>query len=393
MDRREFLTASAALALLAGREQAAAQGRQYRVAVLGHTGRGNYGHDLDAVWLDVPGARIVGVADPDEKGRAAARERLKANSAYADYRELLSREKPELVSIAPRWPDQHHAMLLACAEARVKGVLIEKPLARTLEEADAMVAAAERVGMKAVVAHQSRYSPRVTVIRQLLQEGRIGDLIEVRARGKEDSRGGGEDLMVLGDHLLDLTRLLAGNPEWCFARVTQGGKPVTRAEVRAASEDLGPIAGDAIVATYGLPGGAVGYFGSQRARAGAGQRFGLSLYGTKGVISLGTGTLPPAWLLEDASWTLFQGKGSWQPITSAGVGGEEPLKDGSLRAGNRLAAADLIRCVEERKEPLSSLRDGRASLEMILAVYESHRRGGPVPLPLETRKHPLELLT
>ncbi len=392
MQRRELLAASA-LALSAASNPAVAQARSYRVAVFGYTGRGNYGHDLDTVWLDVPGVQVVAVADPSEKGRAATQERIKANAAFADYREALTREKPDLVSIASRWPDQHHDMLLACAEAKVKGVLIEKPVARNLVEADAMVAAAERAGMKVVVAHQSRYSPRVAVVRQLLKEGRIGDLIEVRARGKEDARGGGEDLMVLGDHLFDLMRHLVGDPEWCFGRVTQGGKPVTRAEVRPGGEALGPISGDNITATYGLPGGVTGHFGSHRAKAGVGKRFGLTLYGTKGAISLSTGTLPPVWLLEDASWTLFQDSGQWKPVTSAGVGMPEPLKDASLRAGNRLAIADLIRCIEGDGTPVSSLRDGRAAVEMILAVYESHRQGRPVTLPLENRKHPLELLT
>ena len=144
--------------------------------------------------------------------------------------------------------------------------------------------------------------------------------------------------------------------------------------------------------TYGLPGGATGFFGSCRARQMPGLRFGLHLFGTRGVLSLATGTLPSAWLLEDPSWTLFDRKGTWQPITSAGVGLPEPLKDASLRAGNVLAIADLFRCMESGERPVSSLEDGVAAIEMIMAVYESQRVNGPVAFPLQNRRHPLEML-
>src|SRR5438046_2455593 len=120
----------------------------YRVGVIGRTGRGNYGHDLDTVWLDLPNVQIVAVADESEEGRAHARERLGAPAAYADYREMLRREQPDMVSVAPRWLDCHRDMAVSCAEAGVRGVLMEKPLARSLTEADEMVAACERTGMK-----------------------------------------------------------------------------------------------------------------------------------------------------------------------------------------------------------------------------------------------------
>src|SRR5436190_11601757 len=234
--------------------------RKYRAAVIGRTGRGNYGHDLDTVWLDLPEAEIVAVADEDEPGRAQAAARLQAPSAYADYREMLARQQPDLVSVAPRWPDCHAEMALACAEAGVRGVLMEKPLARDLQEADAMVAACERTGMQMAICHQVRYSPRLAMARELIASGRLGDLLEIRARGKEDHRGGGEDLIVLGTHLMDLMRFLAGDPQWCFARVTEHGEPVTAAHVREGTESLGPLAGDAITAVYGFAPPLTGFF-------------------------------------------------------------------------------------------------------------------------------------
>src|SRR5258708_36997657 len=110
----------------------------------------------------------------------------------------------------------------------------------------------------------------------------MGDLLEMRARGKEDSRGGGEDMMVLGTHLFDLMRLLAGDASWCFAQVLQSGKPVTKAQVRTGGEGMGPVAGDQINAVYGFGKGGTASFSTDRARPGASPRFALSLYDAPG---------------------------------------------------------------------------------------------------------------
>jgi hypothetical protein len=69
------------------------------------------------------------------------------------------------------------------------------------------------------------------------------------------------------------------------------------------------------------------------------------------------------------------------------------LTDRGHALGNRLIALDLIRAIETNTKPRGSMYDGRAALEMILAVYESHRLGMPVGLPLKNRRHPLSLLT
>ena len=137
--------------------------KKYRVAVIGRTGKGNYGHGLDTVWLKCDRAEIVAVADENEAGRAAAAKRLGAKAAYADYREMLAKEKPQIVSVADRWPDCHRDMVVACAEHGAS-IFLEKPVARTLQEADEMVAACEKHHVKCAVAHQTRYSPRVKVV-------------------------------------------------------------------------------------------------------------------------------------------------------------------------------------------------------------------------------------
>lgn len=188
----------------------------YRVAVIGRTGRGNYGHGLDSVWKEFANCEIVAVADEDAGGRAKAEKRLGAKG-YADYREMLAKERPQIVSVSPRWIDCHRDMVVACAEHGCH-VFVEKPLCATLAEADEMVAACDRAHVKTAISHQTRYSPRIQVVKELIAAGKIGEVIELRGRGKEDRRGGGEDLMVLGTHIMDLMRWFAGGRGLVFCQ-------------------------------------------------------------------------------------------------------------------------------------------------------------------------------
>ncbi|MGE3808552.1 MAG: Gfo/Idh/MocA family protein [Gemmataceae bacterium] len=365
--------------------------KTYRVAVIGRTGKGNYGHGLDVVWKRLPNVEVVAVADEDEKGRAAAAKRLDVKNAYADYRQMLDKEKPQIVSVACRFLDPHRDMVVACAQAGAS-IFLEKPICPTLAEADEMVKACEMHHVKAAIAHQTRYSPRTAHVRDLIAQGKLGDILEIHARGKEDSRGGGQDLMVLGTHLMDLMRLLAGDCRWCYARIWQAGKPAARADVTQGGEGMGPILGDQIDAMYGFDNGVLGTFGTHKARSGAGTRFGLEIRGSKGIVQMRTGALPDVFFLDDPSWFPGKSKAAWQPITSAGLGKPETIADSSLVQGNEWIAKDLIEAIEKDRQPLGSIYDGRAALEMILAVYESYRRKGPVDLPLMNRKHPLSLL-
>jgi len=391
MERREFIKSTAVGLAALGAVSAKAKKPKYKVAVIGRTGKGNYGHGLDVVWNDIDQAQVAAVADVDAKGRTAAAKRLKAPRAYADYRDMLEKERPQIVSVAARWLDCHRDMVLACAEFGCH-VFLEKPMCQTLEQADEMIAALEERNLKLAIAHQTRYSPSLRHVQRAIADGVLGDIVELRGRGKEDRRGGGEDLMVLGTHVMDLMRLFAGDPQWCFARVSDGGKPVTRHEVRDGAEGIGPLAGDEIHATYRFSGTTMGYFSTHRARDGAARRFGLQLFGTKGILTMTTGVLPEIWLVEDPSWQPGRSGARWKRITSAGIDKPETLTDHGHALGNRLIALDLIRAIETDTQPKGGMYDGRAALEMILAVYESHRLGAPVDLPLKNREHPLSLL-
>jgi predicted dehydrogenase len=358
---------------------------KYRVGVIGHTGRGDFGHGLDTVWLDLPNVEIVGVADPDANGRAAAAKRLDAPRAFADYRKLLDDTRPDIVSICPRWLDQHCEMVLAAAERGVH-IYLEKPMCRTLEEADRMVAACDKHDVKLAVAHQTRYSPKVPVIRNLIAEGTIGKLLEIRGRGKEDQRGGGEDLWVLGSHVMNMMQTFGGEPKWCLASVEQDGRPATKADLREGSEGIGPLTGDNVHAMYGMPDGVTAYFASTRNTGQSPTRFGIQIFGSKGVIEILFGYLPLAYLLTDAGWSPPRSRARWTLISSAGVGKPEPLK-GDTHTGNVAACKDLIQSIEQDRLPECSILEGRMAVEMIAAVFASHFAGERVQIPLRDRSN------
>jgi predicted dehydrogenase len=308
---------------------------------------------------------------------------------YGDYHDMLRVEKPEFVVVGPRWLDGHKDMILACAEHGVRGVFCEKPMAPDLAACDAIVDACDRTHMKLAMAFQTRYSPRYERIKQMIAEGAIGEVLELRARGKEDRRGGGEDLMVLGVHLFDLCRDLLGEPSWCFARAWERGKPVGPGDVHDGAEGIGPLAGDRIDAMYGFRGSpAVAHFATSRPNE-PGKRFGLTICGSKGCIWMGTGWKPPAYILEDASWTAVA-PSAWTPI----VAPSEPAGPNEAGPANRAIVADLIHAVEADSQPRTDARAGRAAIEMVLACYASHAKGGVVVMPLVDRSiHPLARLS
>ncbi len=333
----------------------------------------------------------MAVADEHEAGRAACAKKLGVERTYADYREMLAKEQPQIVAVAPRWLDCHRDMAIACAAAGAH-IFMEKPLSRTLAEADEMIAACDRAKVKCAIAHQTRYSPKLARVKELIAHGQLGEILELRGRGKEDPRGGGEDLMVLGTHIFDLMRFIAGDARWCSARVFDGGKSTTKATVRSGNEGIGPLAGDTLDAMYGFDHNVSGYFASHRPTDRGGSRFGLTVYGTKGVLDIATGGLGTVHFLADPNWSAARSKKPWVEVSTVGLGQPEPLKDRGLHGGNVAIAQDLLRCIEANTQPLGSIRDGRAALEMILAVYESHRLGAPVSIPLVNRQHPLALI-
>ncbi|MFM8220592.1 MAG: gfo/Idh/MocA family oxidoreductase, partial [Planctomycetaceae bacterium] len=152
---------------------------------------------------------------------------------------------------------------------------------------------------RVAIAHQTRYCPIIPVVRKLIADGIIGTVLEIRARGKEDARGGAEDLWVLGSHMLNLMTAFAGSPRSCTAQVWHGGQPARPMDVVDGREGLGPLVGDHVQASYQFDGGITGYFASRKGQAANPSRFALQIFGSKGVVDYPSGYLPAVSLLVD----------------------------------------------------------------------------------------------
>lgn len=374
MTRRTLLASSLSLAA----------GPRRTVAVIGHTGRGNFGHGIDTVWRSFPQLEIVAVSDPDPAGRAAAQARTGVPRSYADYREMLAKEKPFLVGIGPRHADQRLPMLTAAASAGCH-IYMEKPFAATLTDADPIVASIARHNVKLQLAHQMRRSPYALEAKRLIASGAIGEVEQIRCHGKEDRRAGGEDMVVLGSHLFDMMRFFLGDPLSVSARVTHNGRDITRADARSASEPVGPIAGNQITATFTFPGGIPAFFTTRAVADTHPWRFGTWIYGSRGVICLPNGIYPDGGLhlLRSASW-VPTATTVWESFPPPP---EHQVKGSDL--ANSQMVADLLSAIDSNSRPCCNEIDGRWTTEMIQGVYLAHLTARRIDFPLADRRHPL----
>ena len=352
----------------------------YRAAAIGRTGGGNYGHGLHLAYKGLENVEFVAVADPNAAGREKAKADTGAQRDYADYREMLEKEELDMVSVCPRWVDCHLEMVLTCIEAGCH-VYCEKPISMSLEDGDTMVDAAERAGLKMAVAHQGVYLPGVQKIKSMLDEGRIGQVQAIYAHGKQDSRGGGEDMIVLGTHLFNMMRYFVGDVAWMSAHVTSEGHEIIPDDVREGNEPVGLLAGDCINSYFAFRSGVSGFFDSRKDQAGSSARYGMEIVGSEGMISLRGGTASSVAIYPHPLWAPTDTSQKWERLS---------LDDTPLYTGNQIAIIDLMDAVENDREPISSGRAAVAALEMILGAYESQITGQRVMFPMKNRKHPLE---
>lgn len=394
--RREFLRRSllAAGALgcsgvpLGVAEATDAQAGGWRAAIIGHTGRGDYGHGLDVIFNDLPGVSVVAIADPVTGGREAVAKRSGALRQYSDYREMLAKEKPHLVSIAPRWSEHHHGMGLAALEAGAH-LYMEKPITTTLAEADELIALAGKRRLKIAVAHQMRLAPNIVHLKRKLAEGLIGDVVQIRSWGKQDHRAGGEDMLVLGAHLFDMMRNLVGDASWCSAHILHDGREFTKADARTVKEQIGLVGGTEIEAQFSFTNGVLATFTSRAALRDTVAHWCMELIGSKGVVRILMDVFPQVFLLESGKWSAGGKTDRWAPLKDDPTAGFTAVQRG-FGPANRRVVDDWLEAIRADREPSCSGRDAMQALEMAMAVYQAGLTGTRAPLPLPSRSHPLK---
>jgi predicted dehydrogenase len=310
---------------------------------------------------------------------------------------MLETEKPDFVSIAPSWVTERVPMIEAAAAAGCH-IYCEKPVAGSLAEVDAIVAACQSAEVKMAVAHQWRAMRPIQKLIEDVQAGKFGKLLRVRTRPKDDSRGGGEELLLHGTHLFDLMMAFTGEPRWASGHVTVNGRDATTADTGQGNAPVGPIIGDSISAVFGFDNGVRGFFDSTADLAIPSQSnfdnlYGLSLECERAALELrepGDVYIYPAPRvlpdLQDLAWERVW-MPEWHELPEHAP---QLLRKNWLSIGNKTLARDLINAAETDREPLSSIRMVRFVNEMVQGVYSSHLLAGRrIAIPLTDRAHPL----
>jgi predicted dehydrogenase len=232
------------------------------------------------------------------------------------------------------------------------------------------------------------------IVAKLIQDGLIGRVVEMRGRGKEDARGGSLDLWVLGSHIVNLACYFGGDPIACSAVIKQDGHLLIKADLKQGDEGIGLLAGNEVHARYELAEGITLYFDSIQHAGVQEAGFGLQIIGTQGTIDFRIDQEPLVHLLPGNPFQPSAPARAWIPITTAGVGKPEPIADlGKKVSSHEVAGRDLIAAIQENRTPLCDALQGRQTIEMISAAFESHRLGGKrVEFPLATKVNPLTLL-
>ena len=182
-----------------------------RILRAGVIGLGAMGANHARVWADVPGVELAAVADPDE-ARAVAVTRGRTARGYADAAAMLAEEQLDLVSVAV--PTGAHADVARAAVARGVAVLVEKPLAATTAEGEALRDAAAAAGVPLMVGHIERFNPAVVELGRRLRAGELGRVFQVHARRVGPFPERVRDVGVVLDlatHDIDVMRFLLGS--------------------------------------------------------------------------------------------------------------------------------------------------------------------------------------
>lgn len=363
-----------------------------RVVAIGSTGRGDYGHSLGETFLHFDNTEMVAVADEDDAGRAAAAERMQAQRQYADYREMLEKERADIVTICPKWTDRRPDMMLRAIDSGVRGIFCEKPFAQTLADADAMLSACERNGVRVAVPHR-RAAAHEMRLKEMVDAGEIGKLRVMRGHGKADHRAGSLDFMILGTHILDGMRYVAGSEvAWVHGHVTQDGRAVTKEDIHEGDEGVGLLAGNRVAAYYVFENGITAHYESMQGypedKNDHNSYLGFEVYGTKGMLSVRNEPGGELYLCRHDLWIPDPERHPWGKI-------EIPEWDNSTSAAstmgsNLLIVRELLAAMNEDREVrgVPTGYDARAAMEMVVGAHLSSRRGERVAFPVTERENP-----
>ncbi len=324
----------------------------------------------------VPGARLVAVCDTEEQRARATGERHKV-PWFLNMHDMMRQKGAEIRAVCVLTPSGFHARHAIELAAYGKHLVVEKPMALTLEDADAMIQSCDHAGIKLFVVKQNRYNLPVQKLRAALDEGRFGKIVmgTVRVRwcrtqeyyDMDKWRGtwalDGGVFANQASHHVDLLEWMLGEPESVFAKSRT-------ALVNTETEDTG-------VAIARFRSGALGIIEATTACRPGDLEGSLSLLGEKGSVEIGGFAVN-----EIRVWSFAD---------------KRPEDDDVLKKyrenppdvygfGHRVYLQRVVEAIQQNKPGLVDGLEGRKSLELITAIYESIETGREVLLRFRPQK-------
>ena len=320
---------------------------------------------------------IVGICDIVPEHMDGLLEKLNiekdAYKKYTNYKEMLENEKPELVAIATE-SGKHAQIALDCLDAGCN-VIIEKPIALSLEDADKIIAKAKEKDLVVCANHQNRFNKSIQKIRQAVENGEFGKMLYGTAhirwnrgqdyytqapwRGTWAQDGGA--LMNQCIHNIDLLRWMMGDE---IDEVCAYTDNLNHDYIEA--EDLGMAIVKFKNGSYGIIEGTTNIYPKNLEET-------LYLFGKKGTVKAGGKSVNifEEWIFADNNEDAEEVKknNSEMPKNVYGFGHTPLYKD-------------VINAIETHTKPLIDAEAGRRALELVLAIYKSAAEGKPVKLPL-----------
>jgi len=372
-----------------------------KVCICHDTGGRKGGHLTEYAFTGLPGIEVTALADVNPESEKTFF-LTGAKRRYESYFAMVESEKPDIVVLCSRLPGEHYTQIKFALEHHCH-VLCEKPLAETLEQADELAELARRSNCLVQMAHLARFAPTFREMKRMIRAGEIGKVLTCAMRGKEDTRGGGEDMLVLGTHVLDAAAWIFGRPEQVYSDIRIGGRPLTTADVLETTEPLGPCGGDEVYSLYRFPNGVNGVFESRRVVEKGDRRFGITVCGTTGMLTIRYTGERELRICRDFP-TPMEDRSEFQvvvppeapPIPGAAPFDYEKLKLDASRyifryfaENNRRAAWNLVQAIAGREKLVAGIDSALDSLEMITGAYQSAINRAQVCFPLTDRRHPL----
>jgi len=340
---------------------------------------------------ELPESRFVAVCDTDRTRSEMFAERYGVR-AHMDAEEMLHNPDVQMVSICT--PHPTHAKLAAAAARAGVHVLVEKPMAASLGDCDAMIAAAEEGGVKTGVISQRRLYEPTQRVKRAIEEGRIGKPILATLvvmgwrdeayyrsdpwRGKWETEGGGV-LVNQTPHQLDLLQWLLGPIKELFGYWDNLNHPYIEVEdtaiavLRFQNGALGTI----LVSNSQKP----GFYSKIHVHGQNGASVGVQTDGGSPFIAGVTEAVEPphndVWTVPGEESLLTQ----WQAEDRARAQTLDVMSH-----YHRLQIQDFLRAIIEDREPAVDGREGRKHVELFTAIYRSQRDRRPVQFPLDAER-------